>query len=269
MRVITNIGDAHLEKLKSRKGVFKEKSALLRHIDQSENGKCFFLNVGDEYLRKHLSPDYSFDTIQYDRNGCPLHHFTMWSNDSEQYLSCTCEIDGLKFDISTSLIGSYNIENIATAFTIGLQFGIDPSDISDAIAKYRPVNMRSQVIETPRNYVILDAYNANPTSMKESIASFLDKSDRTNNMLIIGDMLELGKMSEYHHHNILHYLIRRNVKDVMLVGKIFSSIEQEHFLSFDSVDDLIHDGNLQEYSNRQILIKGSRGIQLEKAIHQL
>ena len=150
---------------------------------------------------------------------------------------------------------------------LGQYFAIPIKAICDAISNYRPTNMRSQRQQTDRNVLTIDAYNANPSSMRESILSQLSK-EQENLVFIIGDMLELGSDATDYHQAILD-LIDSNKAQVITVGPIFNSCNNKVESCFDNVGALIESGLLQSLKGQEILIKGSRGIKLEKVISLL
>jgi UDP-N-acetylmuramoyl-tripeptide--D-alanyl-D-alanine ligase len=168
--------------------------------------------------------------------------------------------------LNTNLTGDYNFENILAAACIGNYFKVDPLKIQNALKGYYPKNNRSQLIQKEELKIIMDAYNANPTSMQASIKSFLSGSSE-NNFLILGDMLELGDYSIQEHISILDLLQQSNAKQVFLVGKIFSEVAAKYnFSTFQNVDKLCEYLESHPIKKGQVLIKGSRGIQLEKVL---
>jgi UDP-N-acetylmuramoyl-tripeptide--D-alanyl-D-alanine ligase len=158
----------------------------------------------------------------------------------------------------------YNIDNALAAVATGKYFNISDTDIAAAIESYLPDNNRSQKIETQRNILYMDAYNANPTSMQASLQNFINQS-ATNKMLILGDMRELGKSSDAEHKNIIEIIIESNIKNVLLVGDCFmKAAKNTDFICFKNVDECIKYLAENKIENRTILIKGSHGIHLEK-----
>ena len=170
----------------------------------------------------------------------------------------------LKFE--TKLIGNYNFENLLSAAAIGSYFEVDQTAIVDALATYHADNSRSQQIETPHNKLIMDAYNANPVSMQAAIKNF-DRICGKRSAVILGDMLELGSESDHEHAEILKLLTDLDYKKVFLVGPLFGRVYAgDDWLHFNQVDELVQ--HLQENHLRgyDILLKGSRGMQLEKVL---
>jgi UDP-N-acetylmuramoyl-tripeptide--D-alanyl-D-alanine ligase len=171
--------------------------------------------------------------------------------------------------VETKLVGSYNFENILAAICIGQYFGVPSQEISDAIASYQPSTNRSQIIETGKNEVIMDSYNANPTSMKAAIMNFRNLT-RPSKIVIIGDMFELGNDSSKEHSEVMRLIEETNFDMVLLVGPRFSSANYaKRFISFNSATEakewLIHN----PLEKNTILVKGSRGIHLEDIIEVL
>jgi len=173
------------------------------------------------------------------------------------------------YNISTNLFGSYNLENVRAAIASGLFFGVEVKDIIEAVEKYIPASNRSQVKNTKSNTLICDSYNANPTSMQFALKSFSAiKAERK--VLILGDMLELGEKSEDEHLKILKVLQSGIAEMVFLVGPVFKKISSESgFKAFDNVDKLIDYIKAVPLKGNTILIKGSRGIRLEKIYNLL
>ena len=186
--------------------------------------------------------------------------------DSRPYLKMNCQT-GDEFDVQSQLIGAYNAENILAAVTIGHFFGLTNAQIKHGLEAYVPTNNRSQYIETENNNLIVDAYNANPSSMQAAILNF-EKMQTKHKMLILGDMLELGAGSLAEHQAIVDMLIDKGLSNIFLVGKEFQHTKND-FLKFDKVDDLVEYLSSHKIIHQTILIKGSRGIQLEKILSKL
>jgi UDP-N-acetylmuramoyl-tripeptide--D-alanyl-D-alanine ligase len=173
------------------------------------------------------------------------------------------------YNINTNLFGSYNLENVKAAIATGLFLGVEMEDIVDAVQKYSPANNRSQIKITKNNTLICDSYNANPTSMNSALESFsgIQTNDKT---LILGDMLELGERSEEEHIKLLEVIQSYVFGKVFLVGPVFKKIAvNSGFKAFNSIEGLIDFLNHTPVKGNTILIKGSRGIGLEKAYDML
>jgi UDP-N-acetylmuramoyl-tripeptide--D-alanyl-D-alanine ligase len=168
------------------------------------------------------------------------------------------------YDINTQLVGAYNAENVLAAVAIGNYFGVESTQIKDGLEAYTPQNNRSQLTVTEHNKLIVDAYNANPTSMQAAIQNFA-QMEVENKILILGDMLELGEQSDFEHLQIVELLEQKNLNTVYLVGKEFSKTNSK-FKHLATVNELIELINKNSLKDSIVLIKGSRGIQLEKII---
>jgi UDP-N-acetylmuramoyl-tripeptide--D-alanyl-D-alanine ligase len=250
--MITNIGKAHLEGFGGIEGIKKGKSEMYRHA--AVHHKKIFINTDDEVLMS-LLPE-NADTINYSA--------TLLAKLKDEKPFITFEYNG--FTHSTQLYGSYNISNIAFAIAAGEYFGVDPKDISSAISNYIPENNRSQITKHKSNTIIKDAYNANPTSMKFSIESFA-KLEAANKILILGDMLELGSHTAEEHSAIIHLTKQLNLNDVIFIGKNFSEVKDEqHGVYFENVQAAKSYFEKRDITNTTILLKGSRGIAVEKLL---
>jgi UDP-N-acetylmuramoyl-tripeptide--D-alanyl-D-alanine ligase len=171
--------------------------------------------------------------------------------------------------IGSRLYGSYNFDNILAAACIGCHFNVGQEKVKAGIEMYEPSNNRSQVVNTSKNMLILDAYNANPDSLSSAIQCFADSSysDKT---VVIGDMLELGKHSDEEHYNILRLLEKCQFKDVFLVGPNFTRLNtKREWLCFQDSDLARLWFDHHRIEGKTILIKGSRGIRLEKLTDSL
>ena len=173
---------------------------------------------------------------------------------------------GIIFDVNTNLTGIYNAENVMAAIAIGDFFKLTYTEIKQGIEKYIPKNNRSQLTKTERNDLIVDAYNANPTSMFASISNFAQIKS-SNKMLILGDMLELGESSAEEHQQIVNFIDSQNFDLTILVGPQFlATNEKIKKEKFNDVELLSIYLKTQPIENKLILIKGSRGIHLEKIL---
>jgi UDP-N-acetylmuramoyl-tripeptide--D-alanyl-D-alanine ligase len=175
-------------------------------------------------------------------------------------------INGEKIALSTKLFGEYNIENIVAAACIGQFFGAEPGNIKEALESYEPQNNRSQVQKTVTNLLILDMYNANPTSMDLALRNF-SGSAHARKVLILGDMLELGNECDKEHQNILDLAEKLGFTEIYLVGPVFTRLNtKREWLCFQDTELARMWLDHHRITNAAILIKGSRGIQLEKLI---
>ena len=254
--IITNCGKAHLEGFGGVEGVKKGKGELYTFL--KENNGTAFVYWDFDYLRKMSK---GIETIiKYGtKEGTVIGNI----KESNPFLSVEIVDDAIK-TIQTNLVGDYNISNVLTAVTIGKYFNIPSVKITAAIETYTPSNSRSQLIEVGRNRIILDAYNANPSSMKAAIENFA-KLNSNNKIVMIGAMMELGKESVAEHHSIVDLINQYNWKEVVLVGGNFGKISHNH-LYFDNATQTAEWFAQQEFNDCNILIKGSRSMQMEKVI---
>jgi UDP-N-acetylmuramoyl-tripeptide--D-alanyl-D-alanine ligase len=254
---ITNFGKAHLEGFGGIEGVIKGKSELYDYLKTHQ--KLVFINNNDEKqvdILKGYDNTFGFGasnandvTIEFE-NATPF-----------VYLRYNDLI------IKSKLIGAYNYSNICAAVSIGNFFDIEPMQIKEAIESYVPTNNRSQIIEKGANKIILDAYNANPTSMKAALAN-LDELNDTKKIAILGDMFELGESAKKEHQFIADYAANLNLDNLYLVGENFyitNCIKSKH----KSFDDFKKDFNPSLLEGVTILIKGSRGMALERILDLL
>ncbi|MBN2683363.1 MAG: UDP-N-acetylmuramoyl-tripeptide--D-alanyl-D-alanine ligase [Bacteroidales bacterium] len=253
--IITNIGKAHIEGFGTFQGVIDTKNELYQYLN-TKNGLIFY-NSGNEILTS-LSKNnkYAFGGENDD----------IYAEIIEQnpFLKIKIFLNQKDYIINTKIFGEYNLENIMAAFAIGHYFGIEASSIINAIETYRPENNRSQLVKTKENTVFLDAYNANPSSMEKAIENFL-KIDGKKAM-ILGDMLELGNISEVEHIRIVKLIEKMGMDNIFLVGKNFKSLSNKQLLSFEDVEGLIEHLRTNPIKAYNILVKGSRGTKLEKVI---
>lgn len=253
---ITNFGNAHLEGFKSLEGVIKGKSELYDYL--KSNKKFIFYN-SDNKKQSNILNGYA-NTFTYGVNDDSNCNIINCSNEDSVHVNYRSEL------IKSNIYGDYNFENICIAIAIGEYFGVSFEQIKKGIESYLPENNRSQVTITERNTVVLDAYNANPTSMKLAIESFC-KTSYTNKMIIVGDMFELGNDSIHYHQEIINYLEKINDSTIYIVGEYFCNTKHsDKIKSFSSKKELINNLSKTNVSNYSILIKGSRGMQLEKII---
>ncbi len=269
--IITNVGMAHLEGFGSFEGVKKTKAELYDYLQKNE--KDVFINADNENLvEMALKSGFKIESKN-------VHLYSLNHKDSKNevsgkvskcspFLEMECKIgNNPEFEIQTKLVGVYNAENILAAVTIGSYFGIDQKSIKQGLENYVPKNNRSQLTETEHNRLLIDAYNANPTSMRAAILNF-EQLETEHKTLILGDMLELGEQSKNEHKNIVELLQQNNFQNVLLVGNEFKSTKSS-FQSFENVEKLIEYLKEKPLKDQFILIKGSRGIKLEKVLELL
>lgn len=246
--VITNMGTAHLEGFGSLEAIIKSKNELYDFI-RNNKGHLFVNNEDKKLL--DLSKKISRTT--YGKTGDIYASIAK----KETYI----QISYNKNCIYSQLIGDYQFYNIMLAICIGEHFDITIKNIKKSIKKYKPENNRSQIIKTKKNTLIMDAYNANPSSMIAMLTSFSNQ-EYENKMCILGDMLELGQYSEIEHKKIV-LLCDELMLDVIYIGNEFRKINKDSFINRDSFISYIKEKPLK---NKTILLKGSRGIYLEKLI---
>ena len=268
--IITNVGKAHLEGFGSLEGVMKTKAELYDYI--SESGKLIFMNTGNPLLQTMAAgsgitqPDkkIGYSLNAEDKDAVYIAGIT----DCSPFLHLRWNKKGNEpKEIRTHLIGAYNAENVLAAITIGDHFGVSNEQIKNGLENYIPQNNRSQLTVTEQNKLVVDTYNANPTSMRAAILNFaqMEVPEKT---LILGDMFELGAQSEEEHQNIVNLLQQNSFKNVLLVGKDFKKT-QNSFHSFEFVSELIDYIRENPIRDNYILIKGSRGIKLERILASL
>ncbi|NBX39026.1 MAG: UDP-N-acetylmuramoyl-tripeptide--D-alanyl-D-alanine ligase [Flavobacteriia bacterium] len=255
--LITNIGRAHLEGFGSFEGVLETKLALYRSVEQHQG--TIFYNADDGTLNKHLS---KLHAASYSNVNPSEVKGTLVASDPYVVFSYETE-EGHFGPIRTKLVGAYNLTNFLAAVCVGRYFGISSPAIERALSNYTPSNNRSQVQKTARNTLILDCYNANPSSMQAALISF-NAMDITKKLAILGDMLELGPVAEEEHIKIISFCQQANIP-LIPVGKLFDT-SLPTLQHFENTDQLIESGVLSTFSDTLILIKGSRGIGLEKII---
>lgn len=255
--IITNIGKAHLEGFGSYEGVIQTKTEMYRYLGE-KNGKVF-INEGDPLLMKYAG---DLQKIGY---GPTATQARLVSMNAAPFAAIEVEFPGNQVvRIDSQLYGEYNGTNMLAAACIGSYFGVPDTAIQQSISGYKPVNNRSQVIKTDRNTLVSDAYNANPSSMELAIRAFAG-AEGENKMLILGDMLELGEASEAEHINILQLVEQYAFQFVYLVGPVFCRVNtRRENLCFE--DSELARLWLEHHrpEGHTILLKGSRGIRLEK-----
>ena len=258
--LITNVGKAHLEGFGSEEGVVKGKTELYAHIAK-KNGKLFVSSLSSVLMGKALEYSDPDHIIYYgDRGG----DYCSGENISTgEFLSVKTR-DGLS--VKTQLVGQYNFENALAAICIGRYFGVDDLSIKEAIENYIPSNNRSQKITVGTNTILLDAYNANPSSMIEALRNF-EALDAINKVTILGEMMELGEYSHDEHVKIIDTVNRMHLVQRVYVGEGFKMIKgAENALHFGTTEQLKEWYTAQHFENTTLLIKGSRKNALEKIL---
>ncbi len=261
--IITNLGKAHLEGFGSFEGVIKTKSELYDFL--RETGGQAFVNLDNEILTKKSE---GIPVIGY---GIKNKTGEVWGEITKNapFIELNWQKKGqtIIHQIVSNLIGDYNVENMLAAICIGVFFGVNENAISKAISEYKPENNRSQFTETTHNKLIIDAYNANPTSMKAALENFA-RISLPNKMVVLGDMRELGADSATEHQHIVDLVATQDIEKVFLIGECFSAT-RNNFTVFVKTDDFIEYLQGNPIKNATILIKGSRGSRLETIIPYL
>ena len=259
--LITNIGKAHLGGFGGYGGVIRAKSELYNWL--RENGMKAFINA-DNPLLMRLSE--GIEQILYGTTQSLFVAGKIIENTSNLELDWVTANE--IHEIKTNLVGEYNFENVMAAICLGVYFEVEPKNILSAISNYVPSNSRSQSVKTARNSVVLDAYNANPTSMEVAIKNFR-QAKSLHKMVILGDMLELGEESLAEHLGISGILEESDFEKVILVGPDFMQVAGSKFTCFANSEMAYQWLAGQQITGFSILVKGSRGIRMEKVLDAL
>lgn len=256
--LITNCGKAHLEGFGSEEGVRKGKGELFDYL-REHDGTVFLMKDYDylENSARGISKRYTYGTTNADVTGVV--------KATDPFLVVHFE-KGFQGDIYTKLVGGYNLSNVLASVAIGKYFSVPDEKIKTAIENYTPSNSRSQLLKKGSNTIILDAYNANPSSMKVAIENFAQVKGN-NKILVLGGMAEMGVNSLEEHQTIIEEIKKHSWKNVVLVGGDFMKVNHP-FLQFSSTAEagLWLKSNAQ---NARLLIKGSRSMQMEKVLEYL
>lgn len=262
--IITNVGKAHLEGFGSFEGVIHTKGELYAFLRSRMNSKVFLHGdnlhlgeiIGELPTVKYGSVQDNSYAVQGEVVECAPYLTFQWKQPGGHWNR-----------VESHLIGSYNIDNMLAAATIGLYFGVTPEQVNEALAGYIPQNNRSQLEKTGRNSLIIDAYNANPTSMMAALKNFREmKVD--HKFALLGDMRELGEGSIEEHQRIVDYLNESHFEQVWLVGAEFAKTSH-NYRSFANVDEAILALDEEKPTNYYVLVKGSNGIRLSKVLGHL
>ncbi|HTB05723.1 MAG TPA: UDP-N-acetylmuramoyl-tripeptide--D-alanyl-D-alanine ligase [Bacteroidia bacterium] len=259
--IITNIGKAHLEGFGGPEGVIKAKSELY-HFIKAKKGKLF-VNADDELLMRLSN---GIDRVTY---GTSPDSDCEGITEKESFLAKAIFIDdGIEVEVQSKLAGRYNFYNMLAAACVGFTFGLTLSQIKEAIEGYVPSNNRSQVVKKESNIIWVDAYNANPSSMKSAIETFAELPEN-NKVLILGDMFELGDESPKEHQSLADLIENKKCWNaVYLVGKEFGKTKSSATL-FETTEAFAEWLKTHALKERTILLKGSRGMAMEKLLEKL
>ncbi len=258
--LITNIGKAHLEGFGGEEGVKKGKGEMYKYI--SKKGGRVFINADDAVLHEMAG---AMDKITYGTT--KLYDVIGKQINGDEFVSFKWttrynEKDWNKLPlVKTHIIGHYNFINLLCAACVGNYFKVDIEKINEALSEYVPDMNRSQLEKTANNTLILDAYNANPSSMKVAIENFA-KMEGENKLLIIGDMFELGEYAAEEHKKIVDLINEKKLSNVFLIGQEFSKTNSG-FKTFLNTQECLVNLKSEPQKNKLILIKGSRGMKLE------
>ena len=258
--LITNVGKAHLEGFGGPEGVMKGKGELFDYL-RSYGGSAFVM-WDYEYLQrmsKGIGEIYSYGTNHADITGV--------TEQSSPFLKVRITKGSSAGSIQTKLTGDYNLPNVLAAVCLGSYFKVDTAQIKKRIEEYEPSNSRSQLIQKGSNFIVLDAYNANPSSMKLAIENFVH-FPAGDKILLLGGMMELGADSLAEHQQIIHQIEKNNWKSVALVGGDFLKIPHP-YISFANAEEAAGWVASQIFDKTAFLVKGSRSMQMEKTIQSL
>ena len=258
--LITNVGRAHLEGFGSLEGVQRTKQELYDYL-VAHNG-TIFRNADNPYLmRMHenalASLPMTNSEVSNSPQGVPYPIAASAASNIRSVAYATGTMPS-----GTHLVGEYNAENVSAAICVGEYFGISPEQALEAIRQYVPTNNRSQAMQTANNHLIVDAYNANPTSMQAAINAF------TGDTYILGAMRELGEYSHLEHQNIVNMLAERKADNVLLVGEEYMPTTSPYPV-FENVEQLHKYLETNPLRDKNILLKGSRSTQMEKLLDVL
>lgn len=264
--LITNVGKAHLEGFGSFEGVKRAKAELYRYLER-KGGKVF-VNIDSKALSEMLG-GYAFELGYGESERAMVHGFEALA---APFLSFSWRIKNMpvSYKAETRLTGLYNLENVLAAIAVGVYFDVPHDKINKALSSYLPSNNRSQVLETGRNKVVLDAYNANPTSMHAALDNFL-AMDEDNKVLILGGMKELGSESLKEHQILVERLLKEEVPVCYFVGREFKDIVPavKDWLWFENSERLNEYLKAKPLNDALVLVKGSRSNSLEAVIENL
>jgi UDP-N-acetylmuramoyl-tripeptide--D-alanyl-D-alanine ligase len=256
--IITNCGKAHLEGFGGVEGIRKGKGELYDYLKQHQG--LVFVNGDDAILVNMLQERSMPDFISYGNNSSNKYNSKILIENP--FLKIQFE----DIEIDSHLFGSYNYSNIMCAIAVGKHFGVSNQQIQNAISNYHPENARSQVIEKNGYQLILDAYNANPTSMLHALESFAKSSDKKK-MVILGDMFELGDDAPKEHQHIANLSEQLKFDNIILVGNEFSKTQtSDAVLKFKTTEAAHIWFQQQDFTGSEILLKGSRSMKMEKIL---
>ena len=254
--IITNVGKAHLQGFGSFEGVIRTKGELYDFL-RAKGGATIFIQNENPYLNGIAE---GLTCVRYGQTAGLYVSGELIS--CSPFLSFRWTAEGVSHEVNTHLIGSYNLDNMLAAAAIGRYFGVSDDDISSALVSYLPHNNRSQLKETADNKLIVDAYNANPSSMMAALKNFR-QVEALHKMVILGDMKELGEASREEHQKVVDYLKECGFDRVVLVGPEFAAATHS-YQTFQHVDEVLADIRMHKPQGYYILIKGSNSMKLSQ-----
>lgn len=264
--LITNIGQAHLEGFGGLEGVKQGKSELYRYLAKTDG--VAFINRDAEWLTE-LASEVKKKVFYFKSKNPDLRkpgYEVVFLKSQPHVQVAFLDEAGTLLKINSQLVGEYNFDNIMSAVALGKYFKVPIYKIKQAITSYIPSNNRSQVLQHCNSTFILDAYNANPSSMQAAILNFA-QMEANKKIAVLGEMLELGEYAESAHEELVKLAMSQDFEQIILVGKAFApAAELYNLIHFNKVEDLIPWWEKQDYRHCHILLKGSRGIQLEKIL---
>lgn len=279
--LITNVGKAHLEGFGGVEGVKKGKGELYDYLapqqpnerDSEKQGGVVFVNSDDKTLLEMQQARGLKKVVYYGKNGHPENLVSGRLLDNSPFLTFKWhDRKSSSYNVKSQLTGSYNLDNILAAICIGSFFGLDSDEINLGIEGYQPKNNRSQITKTATNTLICDFYNANPSSMFVAIDN-MDKVQAGHKVMILGDMFEMGAESAVEHTSVIEKAMSANVDERIFIGKDFSSqqteVENTNLINttfYMTAEDAIIGLKTNPITNATILIKGSRGMALERLV---
>ncbi|MFW5851747.1 MAG: UDP-N-acetylmuramoyl-tripeptide--D-alanyl-D-alanine ligase [Bacteroidota bacterium] len=258
--IITNIGRAHLEGFGSFENIITTKVALYDSV--RKNSGVVFVDADNELLCSHIG---AMSNVKYSLTKAPHSIVTALPDSRNVCAAITLQTPTSTTKIVSQLFGEYNMKNMLAAATIGYYFDVDIADIKNAIEGYIPSNNRSQIIETETNTIILDAYNANPSSVKSAVEYFLQADNERRKVLILGEMYELGTFADEEHLAIQRMVLESTISQFFCVGN-WPFIDDSRCMIFAHTDGLFEYLEKHPLRDSFVLVKGSRAIALEKIV---
>ncbi len=266
--VITNVGKAHLEGFGSLEGVLHAKGELYEYL--ASGGGTAIIDITDDKLRGKASAVGVDAKLAGPGGDIPV---SCRMTADRPFLSLELQFGNQRFPVSTRMVGPYNLQNVLLAASVGYYFGTDPGETARAISGYQPINRRSQLMETRSNRLILDSYNANPTSMREAIGGLLTY-DPDRSMVILGDMAELGEQAPEEHRQLVEWIRSTGIRKALLAGPHFSRVARDDRAArhdqvvqvFPGTAELAEALRKDFPSGYSILVKGSRIMRLEEIV---